>query len=180
MREVDPLDRSRSILGRQLFLAVLLAGILMAVWMVWSGHTEPWLLTLGLISVLSVVLLTWRLQILDDETVPIGLNWRLPGYLLWLAKEIVRANIDVARRILNPSLPIRPAVVRFSASPRTELGRVILANSITLTPGTVSVDLQGESIWVHALAYSGNPADVGEAMDRRVVAMEKEVPCTES
>jgi multicomponent Na+:H+ antiporter subunit E len=60
------------------------------------------------------------------------------------------------------------------------MGRVILANSITLTPGTVSVDLQGESIWVHALTYSGNPADVGEAMDRRVVAVEREVSCTES
>ncbi len=80
----------------------------------------------------------------------------------------------------DPALPIRPAIVRFQMSPQTELGRVILANSITLTPGTVSVDLQGDSIWVHVLSYSGNPADVGEAIDRRVKALEREDSCTPS
>ena len=173
-------SESERVNRRRLWLACGLAVILSVVWFLWSGHCEPWLLILGAVSVLFVVLLTWRLGIVDEETVPVHLTCGLIRYVPWLLKEIVRANVDVARRVLTPGLPIRPAVVRFAATPRTEMGRVILANSITLTPGTVSVDLQGELIWVHVLTYSGRPDDVAGAMDRRVTQLEGDISCTQS
>jgi multicomponent Na+:H+ antiporter subunit E len=165
---------------RRLWLACGLCGILCGVWFLWSGHREPWLLTLGAGSVVLVVLLSWRLGIVDEESVPLYLAFGLVGYVPWLIKEIARANVDVARRILDPGLPIRPDIVRVDSGPQTELGRVILANSITLTPGTVSVDLRGESIWVHVLTFSGDPDDVAGAIDRRVTQLEGRASCTES
>jgi multicomponent Na+:H+ antiporter subunit E len=68
------------------------------------------------------------------------------GYFLF---ALVRANLDVARRVLSPSLPIRPGVVAVRTALRSDLGRLVLANSITLTPGTLSVDVQDDRILVH-------------------------------
>lgn len=90
------------------------------------------------------------------------------SYVVWLGKEIVEANIEVTKLILRPKLSIRPRMIRVRASQSTELGRVILANSITLTPGTVSVDMQGDRIWVHALSFEGAEEDLSGDMDRRV------------
>lgn len=70
-------------------------------------------------------------------------------YLVTFFAALVRANLDVARRVLSPSLPIRPAVVEVQTKLESSLGRLLLANSITLTPGTLSVDMQGERILVH-------------------------------
>ncbi len=93
-------------------------------------------------------------------------------YWRWLAREVVKANLDVARRILSPSLPISPTVFTLKASQRTNLGRVTFANSITLTPGTVSIDLQGDTIEIHALTQeAAKTLQTGE-MDRRVTDME--------
>ena len=82
------------------------------------------------------------------------------------------ANIDVSRRILDPKLPIRPNFIRVKASQQGDLGRVIYANSITLTPGTVSVDMEADEITVHALSYEGAAEDMSGEMDRRVSALE--------
>lgn len=71
------------------------------------------------------------------------------AYLFWLLVALVRANADMARRVLSPSLPIRPAMVRISTSLRSDLGRLVLANSITLTPGTLSVDIEDDVLLVH-------------------------------
>lgn len=71
------------------------------------------------------------------------------GYLGALLVALVRANLDVARRVLSPALPIRPAVVRVSTGLRSDLGRLVLANSITLTPGTLTVDVEDDQLVVH-------------------------------
>jgi multicomponent Na+:H+ antiporter subunit E len=154
---------------RTIFLSIVLAGI----WLLWSGHyRNPFLLLLGLTSVSMVVLLAGRMEITDDEGAPIGLGFRPIGYAVWLAKEIVRSNIEVTRLILDPNLPIHPRMIRVEANQKTELGRVILANSITLTPGTVSVDMQGNRIWVHALSFDDAEEDLSGDMDRRVSKLE--------
>ncbi len=70
-------------------------------------------------------------------------------YLSWLGRALVLANLDMARRVLTPSLPIRPAMVHINTSLRSELGRLALANSITLTPGTLAVDIEGDRLTVH-------------------------------
>lgn len=154
---------------RSLVLAVVLFGV----WLVWSGHFTPLLVGFGAGSCVGVLLLCRRMRIVDEEGVPVQLGLRpLFPYLPWLVKEIARANLDVARRIVDPRLPIRPSVLRVKASQKGELGRVVYANSITLTPGTVSMGVEHDEIVVHALsAQSAQSAASGE-MDRRVSRME--------
>jgi multicomponent Na+:H+ antiporter subunit E len=92
-------------------------------------------------------------------------------YWPWLIKEIVMANIEVAKAITRTSMDIEPTVIRLKASQTSELGRVIYANSITLTPGTVTIGLEGEDLTVHALTRrSKEGLETGE-MDRKVTAM---------
>ena len=150
-----------------------LALVLFGVWVLLSGIIEPLLLGLGLASSLAVVWITVRADRRDGEPVPFTLRVeRLPGYLLWLAWEIVKSNVDVSRRILSPSLPIAPAVRWLPASQRSELARVIYADSITLTPGTLSIDLEDASVEVHALNEGSLDALERGEMDARVSRLE--------
>ena len=131
---------------------VKLALVLACVWVLLSGILSPLLLGLGLASSLAVAWLAARADRRDGEPIPFALRiGRLAGYLLWLAWEIVKSNVDVSRRILSPGLPIAPAVRWLPASQRSELGRVAYADSITLTPGTLSIDLVDGWVEVHAL-----------------------------
>ena len=113
-----------------------------------------------------------RMDVIDREGLPIHLGWRILTYWVWLAVEIVKASLDVARRILDPKLPIHPVLIRLPASQKSELGLVIYANSITLTPGTVSVQVEVGEILVHAIAEEPAEALRQGDMDRRVSAVE--------
>ena len=125
--------------------------ILSGTWLLLSGHTNPLLLSLGLLSVTAVVACASRLEVLDDESVPVHLLPGLIRYVPWLIGQVIRSNLDVARRIVSPELPIHPSVIKVDATHHTEVGRVTYANSITLTPGTISLDVSAETIEVHAL-----------------------------
>ena len=114
--------------------------------------------------------------LVDWEGVPIEVLPRMLLYLPYLAFEIVKANLDVARRIVSPRMPIGPRVFRTTASQKTDLGRTIYANSITLTPGTVSIDIEGDEITVHALTESAQAGVENEEMNRRVVRVEGQRP----
>ena len=143
-------------------------------WLLFSGHYSNLLLSLGVASAILTVAIAVRMEIVDRETYPMPapLHLRAWMYWRWLAREVVKANLDVARLILSPSLPISPNVFTIKTSQRTDLGRVTFANSITLTPGTVSIDLQGDTIEIHALTQeAAKTLQTGE-MDRRVTDME--------
>ena len=145
-------------------LKISLGISLFLIWLLWSGHYDS--LTLGF-GVASCVL-----GVIDREGHPIHLLLRLLTYGPWLIWAIVKANLDVAGRILKPGLPISPQLIRVKASQKSDLGKVIYANSITLTPGTVSVDVDGSEILVHAISREA-AADVETGdMDRRVVQFE--------
>lgn len=149
--------------------------VLYVLWLVLSGHYTPLLLTIGVLCAVGVCLLALRMDVVDHESYPLHLRlWRLIAYWSWLFAEIVKSNVDVARRILHPDLPISPTIIRVRASQRTELGRVIYANSITLTPGTVSIDVRDndEHIEVHALTREAAAAVQAGEMDRRVYGVE--------
>ncbi|NIL98567.1 MAG: sodium:proton antiporter [Planctomycetales bacterium] len=153
--------------------SLALGTTLFGVWLLWSGHYTPLLIGCGLVSCLLVVLLSRRMEILDEETAPVHLGLRpFIYYAPWLVKEIVLANIDVAWRILQPRMPIQPTIVRVKASQQGEIGRVIFANSITLTPGTVSIDMEGDIITVHALTREAAEFEESGEMDRRVTKLE--------
>ncbi len=151
-----------------------LAAVCYGLWLLLSGHYVPLLLTLGALSVAVVVLIALRMDVIDREGHPIHLTPKALLYWTWLFWEIVKSNVDVTRRILAPSLPISPTVVRVRASQKSALGRVIYANSITLTPGTVSMDIEAETITVHALTREGAEALRRGEMDRRVTEFEGE------
>ncbi len=155
--------------------SLVLAVTLMAVWLLWSGHGEPLLVGFGIFSCLLVVLLSRRMGIIDEETVPVQLGLRpFVRYAPWLVSQIVVANIDVARRILSPKMPIEPALIQVKVTQQGDLGRVIYANSITLTPGTVSVDLEGDTITVHALTTEAAESLSNGQMDGRVTHLVRE------
>ncbi len=99
-----------------------------------------------------------------------------PLYLCWLAKEVVLSNIDVARRILHPKLPISPTMFYVKASQKTPGGQVIYANSITLTPGTITVRLRDGYLIVHSISREAADAVKEGTMDRKVTAIEGVLP----
>ena len=140
---------------------VTLSIVLMVVWLVWSGIYKPLLITFGVISVAITVAISHYLSVIDDEGQPISLGVRPFWYVPWLLKEIVVSNIDVMKKILHPKLNdpeaniISPTWIKVSATQCSRLGQSLFANSITLTPGTVSVDVGEDYIWVHALSKDG-------------------------
>jgi multicomponent Na+:H+ antiporter subunit E len=146
--------------------------VLFATWLLLSGHFTPLLITFGLISSFLVVVISLRMDVIDQEGHPIHLSWRALFYWPWLIWRILLANLDVVRRILSPSLPISPCVIILQAGQKSELGKVIYANSITLTPGTVTMDLDHGQMIIHALSREAATDLAGGAMDRMVTKME--------
>jgi len=146
---------------------------LFAVWLMLSGHYTPLLLTLGLLSTLLVVFIAARAELIDQEMQVVLIKPRVLLYWLWLGGEIIKANIDVCRRILDPRLPISPRMIRVRATQQTELGRVTYANSITLVPGTVTVSVEGDMFTVHALTRETAEDLKGGELDRRVQDVEQ-------
>ena len=152
---------------------VLALSVLLSVfWLINSGHYTPQLLFFMLVSVLFVAGLCQYMDVVDGESQPLSITFTLPIYLIWLAKEVVLANIAVARCVWQGNESVNPRVIKVKANQKTDLGIVIYANSITLTPGTVSIDLEGNDIIVHAINEdSANDLLTGE-MDRRVCKVE--------
>ena len=153
----------------------LLFVVLMAGWLLMSGHYNGLLVSLGVISVTFCVLLSHAIKATDDEGLPTHIFARLPFYLFWLFGEIIKSNCATAKFILNGRSD--PEIFNATATQNTAAGIATYANSITLTPGTVTIDINEEAakdqFLVHALH-----ADFGEDvrsnnMDRRVTALEK-------
>ena len=134
-----------------------------------------WLiLGLGLLSTLVVVGLCWAMGIVDDESIPLHLTFQTLRYVPWLAVQVVRSNLEVVRRIWRGGEAIDPVVVQVRASQRTDLGRVTYANSITLTPGTLTIDAEGPTLTVHSIARQVAAGLEDGEMDRRIRRLEGE------
>lgn len=130
-----------------------IAIILTLFWLLLSGHYVPLFFFFAFVSIALVVWLSVRMDKVDEERDSIMLSPSLIKYWLWLAWEAVRSNADMVKRVWSPSLPISPAIGSVKTSQKTRMGRVILANSITLTPGTVTLELDEEKqeLKVHAI-----------------------------
>ena len=152
--------------------AISLSAVLFGTWLLLSGYFTILLISLGILSLAIAVGIALRMDVIDHESHPIHLTWRIPAYWVWLLIEIVKANIDVTKTILGVGDRATPTIINVKLSQQTELGQVIYANSITLTPGTISVELENGEIVVHALT-KGSAADLSTGvMDRRVTRME--------
>lgn len=154
-------------MGRFIFLALALA----ALWLLLSGYFDvPLLLFWGVVSVILTVYLAHRARMIDEEGAPIGLIPGMIPYFFWLGGEIGKANVVVAREVLAITPRLSPKMIRVPMTQRTTAGMVTFANSITLTPGTVSVTLEDGFILVHALteglADEAAIADMGARVAR--------------
>lgn len=146
---------------------------LYAFWLLLSGYFTSFLMIAGGASALAVVLFARRMAVVDREGHPAHLGIpALISYWPWLIKEIVKSAWDVSKRILDPMLPISPTLTRFVPTQSSDLGLVIHANSITLTPGTISVEVAPGEFLVHALTREGAAGLAGSEMDKRVTALE--------
>ncbi|MGH8633009.1 MAG: Na+/H+ antiporter subunit E [Burkholderiales bacterium] len=148
--------------------------ILFFFWFLLSGYFTVFLISAGFVSAVAVVLFARRMDVVDHEGHPVHLALRaLASYWPWLLMEIVKSAWVVSKIIVQPRLPVSPTMISVKSTQKTDLGRTVFANSITLTPGTISVEVQGNQILVHALTRSAADGLAEGEMDRRVSAFER-------
>ena len=152
---------------------ISLSIILLLFWLLNSGHYNYLILALGAASIAIVVLIAHRMDVVDHESQTIQLSLEYPRFGLWLIKEIVVANLTVVKHIWLGNKTITPTVKVIKASQTTDVGKVIYANSITLTPGTVALGLVNDEIMVHALIQENIESLESGDMDSRVSKLEQ-------
>ena len=151
---------------------IMLSLTLAAFWLANTGHYTIFMLSLGVISIALVVFIAHRMDVVDHEAQPLHLTLKIPGYYVWLIKEIFLGNLLVVKHIWLGNKSISPVFATITASQKTDIGKVIYANSITLTPGTVTVNIEGDKFLVHSLLQESiEDLESGE-MDRRVTQLE--------
>ena len=150
-----------------------LAASLFAFWLLLSGIYTPFLVLSGLVASVAVALLASRMEVADREGHPVHLTLAAAAYWPWLAKEIAKSGWQVTRIILDPRLPISPTLVRFRPSQTSSVGLATHANSITLTPGTITVEAEHGEFLVHALTREAAAGVVDSEMDRRVSRLDR-------
>ena len=143
-------------------------------WLALSGHYTPFLLMVGVCCVALTVFIASRMSIVDDEGQPVELLLAAPSYWAWLYVEIAKSAITVTRIILDPRLPISPTFTKVRARQKTAAGRATYANSITLTPGTITTGVAGDIFTVHAIVREGADDLEAGGMDERVRQFEGE------
>jgi multicomponent Na+:H+ antiporter subunit E len=160
------MNREAALQGLSLVVSLLLF------WLVLSGYFTAFLVGAGVVCVLGVAWLAWRMEIADREGHPLHFTRATFTYWPWLVKEIALSAWQVTKIILHPRLPISPTLKRFKPSQTSTVGLVTHANSITLTPGTITVEADRQEFLVHALTRQGAEGLEGSEMDRRVRRLE--------
>ena len=158
--------------ARQRFLMMLTT--LVFAWLLWSWMFKPLVLALGLVSCLLVLYIVHRMGYFRSELFGLRFNFRLLMYWMWLALAIFRSSLQVARVIIDPRLPISPRIVEIDTGIKNPVALTILANSITLTPGTLSLYVHDGIIKVQALTKEAADELVSGEMTRRVAAIWEE------
>ena len=146
---------------------------LLTLWIVLSGKFDALHLGFGLVSVILVVAMNWQGGVSQGDREHLKkIRWSQALYYpAWLFYQIIKANLQVAAIILNPRLPIEPALLRFSSPLKSRLAQVTLGSSITLTPGTVTLDMKGEEFLVHTLSTPLAESLIVGSVQRRVAAV---------
>jgi multicomponent Na+:H+ antiporter subunit E len=139
-------------------------------WLLWSGMYKPLMLTLGALSVALTILLAWRMRFFKKRLFALRFSFGILRYWGWLFIEVVKSSIQVMRVVLRPTIEVAPVVVKIPRNQRSEFQTMMLGNSITLTPGTITLDVDEDTILVHALTEAGADDLVAGEMARRVDA----------
>ncbi len=159
--------------GETNLLAMTILLLVLAVaWVLWSGLYKPLVLGLGAFSCVLSVYMAHRMGFFRHQGL-FSLIPRLPAYWWWLLREIIVSSLEVAKIVLSPSMPISPKMVQLEAQSHSQVGQVILGNSITLSPGTVTLDVHEGKLLVHCLTRENALAlRSGEAV-RRAAQLER-------
>ena len=152
---------------------LILLLLLIVAWVLWSGYLKPLLLGLGAFSCILTVWIVRRMGYFDDEMFAFHYDWRLLGFWAWLGGEIVKSSIDVTRIVLRRKVQVEPIVVDVDGSGLGPVDLALLGNSITLTPGTLTLDVYEGRLRVHALTREGATALLSGDMLRRVTGLRK-------
>jgi multicomponent Na+:H+ antiporter subunit E len=173
-----------------LLKSVIQFGLLLGLWLLLSGHYDVFHISMGVFSALIVVVLNVRLRkyyffeeelaeakarMKDVFTVKLRYG-RVLFYVPWLIWQIVVASLQVAAVVLNPKMPIDPALLRFKTELPNTSAKVILGNSITLTPGTITVQIKGDEFLVHALMEASSSGIVDDSLPGEVAKLYKKKP----
>ncbi len=158
-----------------MFSFLLTAIIMFAFWFLLSGQTAPILLILGVVSSLFVAYWSHDLLIGKARRIDFGKGFRFLAYLPWLFWQIILSNVILVKLVLNPKMPLDPVVIRFKHGLKTDFGIVLLANSITLTPGTLTIEATSEELLVHAIDRAMAEDLLAGDMQARVRAVEGDV-----
>lgn len=137
-------------------------------WLLLSGHYTGLLLSLGALAVALVVWFLWRMDKADATPIHVRPRLGLLSYTIWLIWAVVRSNIDVVQRIWSPTLPVRPTWKRLKVGLETPLQKTLYANSITLTPGTLTAEVEDDHFLVHGLSEESFADLANGEMERRV------------
>lgn len=152
-----------------LALTLLLSGF----WLLLSGRYDSFSLFLGALSVFLVLTIVLRMQKMDHDYHPLLFRPKIFSYFIWLFGQVIKANLAVVRCIWMGNKTIDPVIVSVTAGQHTSVGKVIYANSITLTPGTVTINMNGSKFTIHALTREAANELLAGEMDRRIRALEK-------
>lgn len=157
---------------------ILIVLALFAFWLLLSGHYYTWLVVTGGVAALAVTIFCSVKGITDEEGFPVG---RIPRGLIywpWLLMQIILSGLRVTRLILTPGKSISPTLVKVDAAQVTPVGITTYANSITLTPGTLSVEVSHRlrTIWVHAIERGGAEGFADDPMNAKVAWWERGKP----
>ena len=153
---------------------VSLTILLAVLWLGLSGVYKPLLFALGAGSVAFVAWMSKRMEVVGVEHNPVLYTWRLPVYWLWLSWEIVKSNLDLARAALSPARHLHPRIVTVAVDRlQSPVAKVTYANSVTLTPGTVTLRLETDELEAHALTRASAESLESGIMERRIEWLER-------
>lgn len=153
---------------------LMFTALLIAAWVLWSGMFKPLLLGLGAFSCALAGYIAVRMGYFDSRVFALRFNMRLLGFWAWLLTEIVKSSLEVARIVLSRNLRLSTRVVEIDASRLSPVDQAVLGNSITLTPGTLTLDDKDGRLLVHALTAEGAEALEEGEMLRRVAAIHED------
>ena len=146
-------------------------------WILWSGKFDAFHLSLGVISCILITFMSHDLYIESKKVSPkiIKQAFRFIKYVPWLLYQIILSNIHVASLVLSPKMPIDPKIIRYKTKLKSDNALVTFANSITLTPGTITADINEGEYYVHALSRKvAEDLMTGEMEDKIAYIFEEE------
>lgn len=149
-------------------LLVFWAITLIGFWLLLSGYFKPLLLGLGLVSVVLVVFLLHRMNRFDGLNLSPPLSFPLFYYIGWLIGQVVLSSLEVTKLVWSKNKKLSPAIGKLPVTNTSVKTQALYANSITLTPGTLSIDVDDEYVTVHALDEQSIDALKSGEMARRV------------